>query len=101
MDYQGINDWPLEICDEFYSINDILITIKHNIPLQITRERYNKQLDAHMEDKIFWINLYNYYLRNKDNQKYYENHFESLKKSKKAVEVAKEELEKAILGAKK
>lgn len=92
MDYQNINEWPLEICDEFYSINDILITIKYNIPLKIVREYYNKSLEAHMEDKPFWINLYNYFRKTCYKESYEAEEKKSLEQSKENVKKAKEEL---------
>ena len=70
----------MEVCDEYYSIDDILIAIKYNIPMKIVRERYDRK------DVI----LYKYYLRSNDNQKYFEDEFESLKESEKKVEKAKE-----------
>lgn len=92
MDYQWINQWPLEICDEFYCIDDILMTIKFNIPLKIVRERYNKNLDWYMEDKPLWINLYNYALREINPKRYEAKEKRELKQSEENVDKAKEEL---------
>lgn len=67
IDYEWINFWPLEISDEYYSIDDMLMTIKYDIPLKLVSEYYNKWLEAHLDNKELWINLYNYYLKNKYN----------------------------------
>ena len=91
MDYQWIPHM-LEICDEFYSLEDILMTIKFNIPLKITRERYNKRLDLHMEDKELGINLYNYFRKSCYPASYEAEEKEDLKKSEENVKKAKEEL---------
>ncbi len=91
IDYQGIKNWPLEICDEFYSINDILITIKYNIPLKIVREWYNKSLEVNYKWETM-ENLYNFFRKT--------CYKESLKKSEENVKKAKEELEKIIKGSK-
>lgn len=92
MDYQWINQGPLEICDEFYCIDDILMTIKYNIPLKIVRERYNKRLDLHMEDKELWINLYNFFRKTCYKESYEAEERKSLEKSEENVKKAKEEL---------
>ncbi len=91
IDYQGIKNWPLDICDEFYSINDILITIKYNIPLKIVREWYNKSLEVNYKWETM-ENLYNFFRKT--------CYKESLKKSEENVKKAKEELEKIIKGSK-
>jgi len=90
----------LEICNEFYSLEDILMTIKFNIPLKITRERYNKRLDLHMEDKELGINLYNYFRKSCYPASYEAEEKEDLKKSEENVKKAKKELENIIKGSK-
>lgn len=92
MDYQWINQWPLEICDEFYYLDDILMTIKHNIPLKVVRERYNKRLDLHMQDKELGINLYNFFRKSCYPKSYEAEEKESLKQSEGNVKKAKKEL---------
>jgi hypothetical protein len=89
--YKWIKKWPVNICDEYYSIGDILIVIKYNIPIKILQKRYYIRLEEKQE-----INLYNFWLREKDNQKYYEDEFKILKESEKNVEKAKELLFKYL-----
>lgn len=97
MDYKWIKEWPVEICDEFYSICDILMTIKHNIPLKIVRERYNKSLDAHMEDKPFKYNLWNYWQIKTNHKEYEKQEKESLKKSEENLIKARDLLNEILI----
>jgi hypothetical protein len=92
MDYEWINQWPLEINDEYYSIDDILITIKFEIPMNIVRARYDLSLEANNKNKTLWINLFNFYQRNKNQQEYYENEYQELIKSEKIREEARNQL---------
>ena len=61
MSYKWINCGPVEISYEYYSIDDILITLKHNIPLKIVQEYFNAWYEASLDNKPIWINLYNFW----------------------------------------
>lgn len=98
--YNWVLQWPVECSDRFFTIDEILLCEANNIPCRILQKYYDKRLDLHMENKELGINLYNYWLRKKNNQKYYEDEFENLKKSKENVKKAKEELENIIKGSK-
>ena len=93
MDYQGINQWPVEIWDRFLSIDDIIMCEKYKISTKLLIEYYDKWLEAYYDNKTLWVNFYNYCLREKDNQWYYENEFEQLKQSKEKAKQAKKQLE--------
>lgn len=53
--------WPVEICDQFYSLDDIYIAEANRMPIKVISDYYEKNLEAHMEGKEFNINLINYY----------------------------------------
>lgn len=61
MEYKGILLWPINICDEYHSLDDILMAEKYNIPAKIMQERYEKYLET--EWKWGFPNLYNYNLQ--------------------------------------
>lgn len=86
----------VDMYDEYYSLENMLLVLEYNIPIKILREWYDKDLSARLEDKTLWINLYNFYLREKDNEWYYENEFQEVKDSEGKVEQVKQELEKLI-----
>ena len=61
IDYQWISSWPVEICDNYYSIDDILISEFHQIPCKIMQEWYDVNLENYENKDYIKINLYNYW----------------------------------------
>ena len=61
MDYKWIYHM-IEICDEYFNFDDILMTLEYNIPIKTLRNWYNLSLEASMEWKHYDYNLYNYNL---------------------------------------
>ena len=53
--------WPVNINDLYFSTDDMYISIANNISMVLVENWYNDSLDAHMEWKELWINLYNYW----------------------------------------
>lgn len=51
----------IEICDEYYSIEDMLFTLDLDINCKDLSKWYQTKLEHNMEDKSY-MNLYNYYL---------------------------------------
>lgn len=93
MSFKLINSWPVEISNEFYSIDDILITLKHNIPLKIVQEYFNAWYEASLDNKPLWVNLYNFWRMKVNIDLYNKEEKESLKRSEENVKIAKKELE--------
>ncbi len=57
--------WPINITDYYWCIDDIIIALKYNIPEKILFKYYDESIEASMNNKPIWINLYNYYLKEK------------------------------------
>ena len=87
MKYEWIISWPLEINDEIYSIDDILLTIYHNISLKLV-QKWNWQKLENTTN----LNLYHFWKRNKNQEEYYQNEYKELVKSEKRREEAKKQL---------
>lgn len=49
--------WPIEINDRYFSIDDLHITLKNNIPFDTLDEFFDKCMEANNEDKSIWQNL--------------------------------------------
>lgn len=95
IDYQWIKHM-IEISDEYYSIDDILIAELYQIPIRIVQKHYNLGYEASLNDKPLWINLYNYWRKETNLALYEKEEKESLKRSEENVAYAKAELEKVI-----
>ena len=65
INYAWINQWPVDICDMFFSIDDILIAEMYNIPIETFIEYYDLCLSKKW---IPGINLYNYWKLNNNNK---------------------------------
>lgn len=95
IDYQGIKDWPIEICDEYYSIDEIITVEHHNIPIKVLRNFYDLNLATDWKP---WINLYNYWKQDLDPVEYEKERLDQIIKSEKKVKEAEniflEELKK-------
>jgi predicted transcriptional regulator len=77
----------------YLSVDDILIAEHHQIPCKVFEKYYNLCLDT---DWTPWINLINFYLKNKDLKKYEKDEAESLKKSQENVKKAYKSLRDTI-----
>ena len=62
MDYKWVLLWPVVISDNYFSIEDILIATEYNIPCKVLQEWYDLYIET---DGNPWMNLYNYYVKNK------------------------------------
>lgn len=97
MNYVWISQWPVEISDYYFNIDDILISEMYQIPSHIFVDYYNLCLDSYTDkNKWPWINLYNYNRKRKDKALYDREKKEDLKRSEERVEKAKNELENII-----
>lgn len=86
MDYQGINTWPIDINDRFFSLDNILMCEKYKISTKILKEFYDEELGAHYRNETLWVDFYNYW-RKKENLEKYKK--EELEQSEKKTEKAK------------
>lgn len=96
IEYQGINQWPVECNDRFFSLDDILMCELHNISCKYLQDYYDESLEAHMEWKDFFINFYNYALQNINPKRYKQNQDRELKESENKVKLAKKELKELL-----
>lgn len=89
MDYQGINIWPIDINDRFFSLNNILMCEKYKIPIQILIDFYDEELEAHYRNETLWVDFYNYWRKKENLEKYKKEEKEELEQSEKKTEKAK------------
>lgn len=90
MDHYKVNEWPVEINDRFFSLNDILLCEAYNIPCKYLQDYYDEDLEAHMKDETLGINFYNYWMKNKNPKEYSKQENKELKESKERVKKAKD-----------
>ena len=95
-EYKWVYWWILEIFDRFISFDDILTMYANWFTAKSVLDYTDYAYDLHMEWKECKYNYYNYTKYMNNPELYKKEEQESLKKSEKAVEKAKEELEKAI-----
>ena len=69
MDYQWINQGPVEVFDRYFCLSDIIICEAYQIPTKILFDYCDEELDAYMKDETLWINFYNYAMKDKDYKK--------------------------------
>lgn len=60
-DYKWVLLWPINIWDNYFSIDDILMATEHNIPCKVLQEWYDLYIETDWKP---WINLYNYWKKN-------------------------------------
>ena len=94
--YKWVYVWPLEIWDRYINFDDILTMYANNFTAKSVLAYTDYGLDLSLEWKECKYNYYNYTKWFKNPELYKKEEQESLKKSKKAVEFAKKELEKTI-----
>lgn len=93
MQYEWIFSWPVEISDNYFQIDDILIAELHQIPCKIIQEHYDKEYEAMQNDTRLWINLINYWRKETNPKQYEKDEKESLRVSEENVKLAKKRLE--------
>lgn len=96
MNYVWISWGPVELNDMYLDINDILIAELYQIPCEIYKNYYYESLDAWMEWKTLWINLYNYFRKKTNPELYKKQETESIKQSLENLRIVKKELENLI-----
>lgn len=65
MEYQWVALWPINISDDYYDLNDIILAEHLQIPCEIVREYNNRMLERNMDWKERDCNLY-YFWQNRD-----------------------------------
>lgn len=89
MEYQGILCWPVEFCDMYFNIDDILLAYHNKISWKIFIDFYDYSLECHEKNIELWINLYNYWRKYTLNPELLKKEREdSLVESTKKVEIA-------------
>ena len=98
INYIWINQWPVDVSDMFFNIDDIIVSEMYQIPSHIFTDYYNLCLDSYTEKSEGpWINLYNYWRKmTLDAELLEHERLNELKRSEDNVEKAKSELENII-----
>lgn len=91
MNYAGINCWPIEICDMYLSLDDILMSELYQIRCQTITERYNEKLDDTTK-----LNLYNSFRFKTDPWLYHKQEEEDIKRCEENIKYSQEQLETLI-----
>lgn len=61
MDYEGIKQWPIEIWEEYYSLDDIILAEHLQIPTKVVQNYNEYNLELYEQWKEKDCNLYSYY----------------------------------------
>ena len=96
INYVGINQWPVEINDYYYDIDDILVAEMYQIPAKMIQDWYDISLMNYDNKDYLRINLYNYFRKNTNPALYEKEEAESLERSKENIEYIRTELENCI-----
>ena len=61
MDYQWVNQWPVNISDGYYDLDDIILAEHLQIPCKCVQDYYDRMLERYQEGKEKDCNLYHYW----------------------------------------
>ena len=59
IDYKWVNQWPVNISDEYYNLDDIILAEHLQIPCKCLQDYNDRELERHQEGKE--KNLYHYW----------------------------------------
>ena len=61
MDYKWVNQWPVNISENYYSLDDIILAEHLQIPCKCLQDYNDRELERHQEGKEKDCNLYHYW----------------------------------------